>query len=304
MGLEMIKKDTLQRFIFENAPIRGEIVHLHKSFDTIIHQHAYPPPIQRLLGEALSVAALLCAIIKFDGRLTVQFRGKGKLKMLLAQCNEKFHLRGLAKWEGESTYEDLMDAFNQGILTIMLDSGVSQSRYQGIVSWRGNSLVESIEGYFRDSEQLATKIWLAVSDKMAAGFLLQVIPTAEKEPMGVANEIVAPHWEHILKLTMEGMIPQKLLLDDERALLTTLYPEEEIRLFEPVKLKFKCTCSRASSANAISLLGREEAEEECRDKKSLVVTCDFCNKEYVFDSVDVAKIFSGKDSHPTDKHIH
>src|SRR5207244_419684 len=116
--------------------------------------------------------------------LTVQFRGKGKLKLLLAQCDSEFQIRGLAKWEGELTYNDLMDSFNHGVLVIMLDSGPHKSRYQGIVSWRGNSLVESIEGYFRDSEQLSTKIWLTVNKRTAAGFLLQVIPGTEKEIQG------------------------------------------------------------------------------------------------------------------------
>src|SRR5262245_26316767 len=102
-----INKDSLHRFIFENAPVRGEFIYLQTSFQDIITQHQYPPAIRQLLGEALSVAGLLSAIIKFNGRLTVQFRGKGKLKLLLAQCNNNFQMRGLAKWEGELTYEDL-----------------------------------------------------------------------------------------------------------------------------------------------------------------------------------------------------
>src|SRR5690349_15331905 len=103
----MKQPDLLQRFIFEKAPIRGEYIQLTESFKTIMAQHDYPQPIRRLLGEALCVAGLLCASIKYNGRLTVQFRGKGKLKFLLAQCNSHFHIRGLAKWEGDLSYEDL-----------------------------------------------------------------------------------------------------------------------------------------------------------------------------------------------------
>src|SRR3990167_6218006 len=144
-------KDLLQRFIFENEPVRGEYVKLEESLQTILNQHNYPAAVRKLLGEALCAAALLSAIIKFTGRLTVQFRGKGKLKLLLAQCNDRYHLRGLAKYEGDLSYEELMSAFHDGVLVIMLDSGAKGQRYQGVVKWQGDSLAASIEHYFRDS---------------------------------------------------------------------------------------------------------------------------------------------------------
>src|SRR5580692_9179349 len=109
----MSDQDYLQRFIFENAPVRGELIRLNKSFQTIMDQHAYPKAIRQLLGEALCIAGLLSAIIKFNGRLTVQFRGRGPLKMLLAQCDNHFHMRGLAKWDGELSYAELVNSFQQ-----------------------------------------------------------------------------------------------------------------------------------------------------------------------------------------------
>lgn len=299
----MLIKDTLQRFIFEKAPVRGEYIHLQESFQTIVNQHAYPPALRQLLGEALCVAGLLSAIIKFNGRLTVQFRGKGKLKLLLAQCDNHFHLRGLAKWDGEMSYEDLMEAFNDGVLVIMLDAGPNKNRYQGMVAWRGNSLVESIEGYFRESEQLATKIWLSVSDTSAVGFLLQVVPATSGGVVGIEKDIINPHWDRITKLTSH-LYPVDLLSMDCQSILRMLYPEEEIRLFPSVSVSFGCTCSRKRGADAILVLGREEAEAELKDKQSIVVTCDFCNKEYIFDRVDVAKIFENKDIPPADTHLH
>src|SRR4029079_3003032 len=115
----MNDKDILQRFIFDSSPVRGEIVHLNDSYKSIMKQHNYPPMIQKILGEALVAASLLSAIIKFKGRLTVQFRGNGKLKLLLAQCNQQFQLRGLAQWSEDLKEDELWDAFNQGVLAIM-----------------------------------------------------------------------------------------------------------------------------------------------------------------------------------------
>lgn len=298
----MQDKDSLQRFIFDKAPIRGEFVHLQSSFKTIVDQHAYPPPIRQILGEALAVAALLSAIIKFDGRLTVQFRGKGNLKLLLAQCDNHFQIRGLAKWEGDLSYPELMEAFNDGVLVITLDGGL-KNRYQGIVGWRGNSLAESIEGYFQDSEQLATKIWLAVDEHNAAGLLLQVIPATDKNTTALEKAAIDPHWERITQLTT-SLYPEDMLRMNYQSLLRSLYPDEEIRIFDGVPVRFNCTCSRKKGEDAISLLGPEEAEEELSTHQHIVVTCDFCNKEYLFDRVDVANIFKGNDKPPSDTHLH
>lgn len=295
--------DTLQRFIFEKTPIRGEYVHLQQSYHDILHQHAYPAPIRKLLGEALCVATLLSAIIKFEGRLTVQFRGKGKLKLLLVQCDNKFHLRALAKYEGELSYEDLMDAFNDGILAIMLDSGANKNRYQGIVEWRGNSFAASIEGYFEQSEQLATRVILAVDDKAAAGLLLQVVPGSDKDLTSIEKGVIVPSWERVTHL-MEQIDPQLLLFLDYQLLLQEMFPEEEIRIFPEAAVSFQCTCSQKRSEDAIRILGRKEAEEEIKDKQVIVVTCEFCNKEYTFDRVDIEKIFSDAEHDAGKKHLH
>lgn len=301
----MAENDLLQRFIFETVPIRGEFIHLQNSFQTIIKQHSYPPPLRKLLGEALCVAGLLSAIIKFNGRLTIQFRGGGKLKLLLAQCDNDFHLRGLAKWEGNLSYEEFLDSFKHGVLVVMLDSNPSQpfnpARYQGVVKWRGNSLAESIEGYFKDSEQLDTKIWLNVNESSAAGFLLQVIPASDKGLNDLEKDEVCSNWKRILDLTSNLACKDLLNLGYE-ALLHKLYPQEDIRIFHGVPMTFRCSCNRKRGEDAILLLGRREAEEELNNSQTIVVTCDFCNKEYIFQRADIAQIFEKNGNPPSSIH--
>lgn len=297
----MSTTDSLERFIFDKLPIRGEFVHLQQSFQQILQQHPYPPAIQRLLGEALCTAALLSAVIKFHGRLTVQFRGKGKLKLLLAQCNNHFHLRGLAKWEGDFSYDDLMESFNAGILTITLDSRKNKQPYQGIISWQGNSLAESIEHYFRHSEQLETKIWLSVNETSAAGYLLQIIPEKENSFIQNTKDIINLEWNRIIETT--SRLSNSDMLDSLYPdFLLRLYPRDEIRLFPAKTVYFHCTCNRERGENAILLLGKEEAEAELNNNKSIVVTCDFCNTKYVFDRVDVGKIFETQSKPPSAIH--
>lgn len=293
----MNDKDVLQRFIFENNPVRGELVRLNESYRSITEQHGYPPIIRNLLGEALAAVVLLSSIIKFNGRLTIQFRGNSKLKLLVAQCDQQFHLRGLVQWEGELNKDELCIALNQGVLAIMMDPGIpGGKRYQGIVEWKGHSLSESIEHYFNQSEQLSTRIWLTVDAHSAAGLLLQMMPK-EKPELHIND------WEHLIQLT-NTITPDELLQLDNKTILHRLYSEEDIRLFDQEPVKFRCDCSLARGEHAIRLLGQQEAEQELKEKQNIIVTCEFCNKEYVFDRVDVAKIFKTDENPPSSTKLH
>ena len=280
----MTPNDSLQRFVFENAAVRGEFIHLEQSVQEILTQHNYPPAIKKLLAEFLCVAGLLTAIIKFDGRLTVQFRGEGNLKLIIAQCDHHFQLRGLVKFKQDSNYDELLLEMKKGLLAIMVDSS-STKRYQGIVNWEGFSIAESIENYFKQSEQLTTKLYLNVSDQSAAGLLLQAMPTAS------APEMENLEWYRLMSF-MDGFDPKSLLTANREDMLKDLFPSDEIRIFPPQPIKFQCTCSRQRSEQAILILGREEAEAELQDNQVISVTCDFCNAEYTFDRDAIEILFN------------
>lgn len=285
----MNDNDILQSFIFEGASIRGEIVHLEASFQTIMQQHNYPPLIRQILGELLVVAALLSASIKFKGRVTVQFQGKGKLKLLLAQCNNNLQLRGLAQWQGDLQPEELIEHLRRGVIGIIMDPDViGGKQYQGIVAWQGKSFADSIEGYFKSSEQVPTRLWLAVDEHKAAGLLLQAMPKEIAREGKIATQEY--EWEHITHLTAT-VTPAELLNLPNETLLRRLYVEEDIRLFAPAAVNFYCTCSTQRSENALKLLGLAEVEQELKDKQTVVVTCEFCNKDFVFDRIAIARIF-------------
>jgi molecular chaperone Hsp33 len=279
------KKDYIQRFLFEQSPLRGEYIQLERTLQSIEKQHLYPEPLRKLLGEALSIAALLCAMIKFNGRLTVQFSGKGKLKLLIAQSTNDFHLRGLAQWENDLTDFEIIDSLREGTLAVMINMDNPKNSYQGIVTFKGNSLAESIEGYFKDSEQLSTKVWLAVDEKKAVGLMLQIMPGT--------HENIDEKWQEICAKSSE-LQSETLLNVEMQALLTQLYPEDQIRIFEPRLVEFRCACTEKRGEDALLLLGRAEAELELKNNKQIVVTCEFCNKEYIFDRLQVAQLFENK----------
>lgn len=280
---KQINKDSLQRFIFDTAPVRGEFIHLENSFQEIAAQHSYPEPLRQLLGEALCVAGLLRATLKFDGRLSVQFNGEGKLRFLLVQCDQEFNLRGLAKWDGELSQDELMQSLKDGTIAITLDSSPA-NRYQGIVNFRDNSLAKSIEGYFELSEQLPTKIYLGVNENSAVGLLLQVLP--DKNPDENA-------WQRI-STQADDLTESELLDNHYEDLLNQRFPEDEIRIFPHADMSFKCTCSSKRGEEAILILGRDDAEAELNENQTLVVTCDFCNQQYVYTRNEVTYIFENQ----------
>lgn len=281
--------DNIQRFLFENLNVRGEIVRLCTSYKTISDQHNYPAAVQNILGQALVTSVLLSAIIKVNGRLTVQFNGQAPLKLLLAQCNQNFEIRGLAQWIGETlSEEELLEALKKGTLGIIIRPEKISNAYQGIVTWNGNSLAESIEGYFKNSEQLPTRLWLAVEGNNAVGLLLQAIPSAglKKNKPVLENE----DFQHIVYLT-ETITKEELLTLSNETILHRLYSQEEVVVFQPIEVKFGCTCSQARSENAVLMLGESEAKQELEKNQKVIVTCEFCNKEYIFDQVDIGNIF-------------
>lgn len=290
----MNNKDILQRFLFEKASVRGELVHLHQSYQAIMSQHPYPDALKKLLGEALVTVTLLNSIIKFKGRLSLQFQSQSKLKLMLVQCNPELHLRGLLQYDETITTSEIEDSLKTGTLAIMIDPDIEGGkRYQGIVAWQGESLIQSIEAYFRLSEQLPTRLWVAVNETSAAGLLLQTMPNDKPE-------LYQTEWEHLIHLT-ETLTGAELLSLDNETLLHRLYHDEAVRLFSPQAVSFRCTCSYARSENAIQLLGQDEAEQELEDKQKIVVTCEFCNSEYVFDRADVRAIFK-KNEKPSQLH--
>jgi molecular chaperone Hsp33 len=296
----MKKKDLLQKFLFEHVPIRGGFVHLDHSYQTIINQHSYSAPLKILMGEALVLVSLLSGTIKFNGRLTIQFQGKNKLKLLLVQSTQDFHLRGLIQCNEQPQSEnEILTEFQNGVVVITMEPDDSTLRYQGIVSWQGNSLSQSIEGYFRDSEQLLTRVWVAVDEKRACGLLLQAMPGENSTPLR-AND---PDWEHVMALT-DTLKAAELLKLDNKIILHRLYNQEDIRLFEATPVIFHCTCSLKRSENAILMLGRDEAMDELQNHQVIDVTCEFCGSKFTFDRVDVEKIFRKGDTPPTSTQVH
>ncbi len=282
----MSEADALQRFIFEHANIRGEIVHLQQTFDTIIHQHPYPDAVKTLLGEAILSCVLLTGSLKFEGEVSLQFQGDSRLSLLLVQCDHKLQVRALAKYqeEGEPDYQD---AFSQGKMVLNLTPFNQTQTYQSIVPIQSKSMAENLMHYFAQSEQIASQVSLAVRGNQAAGMLLQLMP-------GEDSTQREHFWEYAVHLGQTITADELLQLDNE-TILHRLYHEDDIRLFDARPIQFHCRCNEEKMKQSLMLLGKEDTEALLAEHGGKVnVNCDFCNQNYAFDAIDVALLFRDK----------
>lgn len=289
-------KDTLQKFMVENAPVRGELVEISSTWQQILARRDYPVAVRQLLGEMLSAAALLSANLKFNGTLVMQVHGDGPVKLLVVECDSDLHLRATAKLsEGaevpdDATLEQLVNANGEGRFAITLDPKdkmPGQQAYQGIVPLDGDDVATVIENYMLRSEQLDTRLWLAADAKVARGVLLQKLPT-----QGGKNA-PAEELETWNRLSMLGstLRDEELLSTDIDTLMHRLFWEETIRVFEPQHPEFYCSCSREKVGGMLKMLGEEEIADALSTQEKLAVDCDFCGQHYEFDAVDCAQLF-------------
>lgn len=277
--------DSIQRFIFENADIRGQIVRIDASFQAIIEKHQYSEQISRLLGETLIATALLTSIIKFKGELTLQFRSEGAVSMLVSKCSHDYKLRGLVQYDPTASDESIAHEIGRGNLVVTIQPYDKVSPYQSIIPVNQLSIAKCLEKYFAQSEQLSTRLVFASSPTRAAGMLLQLMPESSK-----ASSNREEFWEHAVKIG-ETITPEELLELDNQDILYRLYHGEDIRLFDAEPVVFECNCSQQKMQEAVKTLGHQDALDLLKQKQQIVVTCEYCNEEYTFDKVDIEALF-------------
>ncbi|MBD1550125.1 Hsp33 family molecular chaperone HslO [Pseudomonas typographi] len=285
-----LPSDFSQRFIFDNADVRGELVELAGSYAEVLARHPYPEPVARLLGEFMAAAALLVGTLKFDGLLVLQARSDGPIPLLMIECSSEREIRGLARYNGEQLAgaTQLGELMPGGTLAMTIDPRRGK-RYQGIVELDGQTLAECFDNYFSQSEQLGTRFWLQADGEQARGLLLQQLPAEQQRD----DDERANHWQHVLALA-ETLTGAELLGLDNETLLHRLYHEEAVRLFEEQPLHFQCSCSRERSARALASLGEEDALRLVEEQGGQVeIDCQFCNERYLYDQNDVAQLFAG-----------
>ncbi|SEG50958.1 Hsp33 family molecular chaperone HslO [Vibrio hangzhouensis] len=288
--------NTLNRYLFEELSVRGELVQLDTAYQEILSSKDYPAPLQTLLGELLVSTSLLTATLKFEGSITMQLQGDGPVSLAVINGDHNQQLRGVARWEGDIADDaSIHDMMGKGylVITITPDKG---ERYQGVVGLEGNNLPEILEGYFERSEQLKTRLWIRTGEhegkQHAAGMLLQVMPDGTGSP---------EDFEHLEQLT-NTVKDEELFGLGANELLYRLYNQDKVQLFEPKEVEFHCSCSRERSAAAIVTVAQEEIFDILAHEGQVALHCDYCGTTYAFDEPEVKALFA--DAQSENKTVH
>ncbi len=285
--------DLQLRFLLPTAGVRGVAVQLQDTWEAMAERAVYPRAVAELLGEAAAAAALFTGHAKVDGRLSVQLRSQGPLRTVFAECTAAGTLRGIAQLD-EAVLEgrmpppsrDLRALGPDALLAITIENpalgGREPMRYQGLVEIDAESLGEAFEGYFRQSEQLPTRLLLACDGGRAAGLMLQTLPGDEGDDDG---------WRRVGAL-FETLAPAELLALSPAEVVRRLFHQESPELLGEQDLQFACSCSRDRVGAMLVSLGREEAAAAVAAGAGQAhVRCEFCGQDYRFDEDQLAILF-------------
>jgi len=294
----MAQADTLRRFVFERYPFRGQLVHLGSAWAAMMEHHDYPPQVRDTLGEAVAAAALLSSTLKYDGLLSLQLRGAGPMHLMLVECTDGLAMRAVARFRDPPDTRDLRELSGDGTLTVTVESGEADNRYQGIVPLVGASMSDCLRAYFEQSEQLPTRLWLRADGDSASGLLLQRLPVTarpagvtESGGGGVSEEEIEDAWRRV-QLVAGTVTPEELAALEDRELLRRLFAEDDVRMFQSAPVFFRCRCSRERVGNMLRALGREEVDSVLEEFGQVEVRCEFCSRAYRYDAVDCAVLFA------------
>ena len=263
---------------------------------TRLREHQdYPPAVQQLLGEAVGAVLLLAATLKFDGTLTLQMQGKGVVNLLVAQCTHDFRVRAMARHDplvqmeggGAAGFRVLA---GEGQIVVTVEATDRASSYQGVVPISGETLAECLETYFEQSEQLPTRVLLAANAGVVAGMLVQRVPGVGGTQAQIDDTALDAAWQKADD-AMSSIPRATLLEDDEELRLVNMFGVDEVRVFSGHEVTFECRCSRDRVANVLRSLGVEEVRSVIAEQGACTVTCEFCQKPYKFDAIDVEHLF-------------
>jgi molecular chaperone Hsp33 len=300
--------DAVIPFEVDALDLRGRMTRMGGALDEILHKHDYPAPVGKLLGEAIVLTTLLGSSLKFEGRFILQTQSDGPVSFLIVDFQAPDRLRAYARYDKRRLHEanDSGSLLGKGHLAMTIDQGPDMSRYQGLVALDGGGLEEAAHEYFLRSEQIPTRVRIAVGEEFrggeggkhrwrAGGILMQFLPKAPERARqadldpGDAPEGHVPHtvaeddaWieGQSLIATVEDVELIDPGLSGER-LLYRLFHERGVRVFKPLPLQARCSCSRDAVSAMLKSFAPQDRADMVKDGK-VVVTCEFCSSVYEF----------------------
>ncbi|HPF25749.1 MAG TPA: Hsp33 family molecular chaperone HslO [Steroidobacteraceae bacterium] len=291
----MLESDRVCRFLLDERPVRGQAVRLEASWSALLEHADYPPAVRILLGEAVVASVLLAATLKFEGALTLQLQGNGRVSLLVAQCTHDFRVRAMAQFDTASDATGFRALVGDGNMAVTVEADDREARYQGVVPLAGESLAESLEEYFDRSEQIPSIVRLTATAEAIAGVLVQRLP----ETGALSTDVVALDELWLRLAAAVHTMPSETVLEPAaEVVVRAAMAGEDARLFAAQPVEFECRCSAERVAALLRSLGEREVREVLAEEGAVTVTCEFCHRPYAFDSIEVERLFASVDMAP------
>jgi molecular chaperone Hsp33 len=317
---EVSADDTVQPFEVPALDLRGRVVRLGPAVDAILSGHDYPQPVAKLLGEAIVLGVLLGTALKFEGRFILQTKTDGPVRMLVVDFTTPDRVRACARFDKNAVAEaiaagraDAGTLLGRGHLAMTIDQGGAKNRYQGLVALEGGTLEDAAHEYFLRSEQIPTRVRLAVAEEFlassggathrwrAGGMLLQFVPRAPERarladldpgdaPEGMVRHTVREDDAWVEGRSLVETVEDVELIDpalSSERLLYRLFHERGVRVFRSAELRAQCSCSRGSVEAMLRSFPQTDRNDMVENGK-ISVTCEFCSRTYEFEPADVA----------------
>jgi molecular chaperone Hsp33 len=274
--------NEVQTFVLEDSGIRGALVRLEETWQQVIAAHDYPPAVRTLLGEGVVSTVLLASGLKTTPNVSLQLQGEGPLRLLLIQCLDGQRVRGMASFKTAKADAPLL---GEGRLVVNLDTGKPNGFFQGIVPLTSTKLDECLESYFAQSEQLETRLVFRSDEQRVAGLLLQVLPGHGEERAVDAFETAAACAATVSVGELTSLAAEELL--------PKLFAGQSIRLFAARPVAHDCRCTPERLAGVVRMLGQEEVKSLLAEQGHVELKCEFCNRAFRYDDVQVDAIMRG-----------
>ncbi len=305
----LVDDNVVQPFRLEKSNVRGRMVRLGSVLADTMAKHNYPPPVAGLLSEVATICLLLAGMLKYEGVFTLQIKGSGPIRLLVADVTSRGEIRAYAGFDEAAVKKaakrkkDIAHNYyhllgKKGYIAFTVDQGSVDDRYQGIVELKGSSIVDAVQHYFTQSEQVKTSFKLAVHPQdvqwRTGAIMIQQLPDENAAKGGEASIEDWTRAVMLLETATDGEMLSPVLATVD--VLYRLFHEDGVRVYSPKHVRFKCRCSRERVIGILRTIPRPELEEVCDKEGHVSIKCEFCSEEYIFQREQLDDVYEERKS--------
>ena len=275
-----MKSDLITRFIINNSSIRGNIIRIKNSLGELKKSLTIPEQLASSFNEIITVCPMLAATLKFEGGLILQIQGKKSLKLIIAESDNDFKIRGTIKLS-EHTNESFRDLIQDAIVALTVIHKDQKTPYQGIIEVGSGEIKAMIEHYLTQSMQIKSKVFFHQTKNESFGVLFQELPHENEEQKLITESL----WNDI------DLINSNTLSDGPEQFLKNIFTQNDVQIFEEHAVQYECSCNQEKIYKTISLIQENEIYSSIKDD-CIEMVCEYCHKKYTVTKEEIDIIFN------------